>query len=56
MSVGDKIRNGQVIGTTGATGMAKEYGLHLEVSFGGENGTLINPLSYIKEYKPIKIK
>ena len=53
VSVGDKIRNGQSIGTAGATGMAREYGLHLEILSGGEYGTLIDPLRYIKQYSPL---
>ena len=46
VDVGDSIKNGDEIGTVGATGMATGPHLHLELH---DHGEAVNPLNYIKE-------
>lgn len=54
VNVGDKIKNGQVIGTAGCTGWSTGNHLHLELRLGTADGQLIDPLTYIQSYVPIK--
>ena len=54
VKVGDKVKNGQVIGTAGATGWSTETNLHLEIRVGDQYGNPIDPLTYIKPYKTVK--
>ena len=47
VSVGDHVTQGQVIGTTGSTGLSTGPHLHYEIR---ENGTSIDPLPYLPGY------
>ena len=54
VSVGDTIKNGQVIGTAGCTGWSTGNHLHLEMRLGSEQGELIDPQTFIRGYVPIE--
>lgn len=47
VKVGDKVKQGQEIGTIGSTGLASGVHLHFGVSTGQQSG-FVNPMSYIK--------
>ena len=46
-SVGDKVKQGQVIGLCGSTGNSSGSHLHFEFQEGGENGTRVNARKYV---------
>lgn len=46
-SVGDKVKQGQVIGLCGSTGNSSGPHLHFEFQEGGENGTRVNARKYV---------
>ncbi len=54
VNVGDKVKNGQVLGTAGCTGWSTGNHLHLELRLGHSNGELIDPLTFIQPYVPIQ--
>lgn len=54
VNVGDKIKNGQVMGAAGCTGWSTGNHLHLEMRYGGEYGELIDPLTFIQSYVPVE--
>ena len=54
VSVGDTVKNGQVVGTVGCTGWSTGNHLHLEMRLGTGNGELIDPTTYIQDYVPIE--
>lgn len=56
VNIGDKIKNGQVVGAAGCTGWSTGNHLHLEMRSGGEYGELIDPLTFIQSYVPIEEK
>ncbi len=56
VNIGDKIKNGQVVGAAGCTGWSTGNHLHLEMRYGGEYGELIDPLTFIQSYVPIEEK
>ena len=56
VNVGDTVKNGQPVGTAGCTGWSTGVHLHLEIHLGGEQGQLIDPLTYIQDYVPIEQK
>lgn len=47
VSVGDYVKQGQVVGVTGSTGVSRGAHLHFEIM---ENGVIINPLKYLTDY------
>ena len=54
VSIGDTVKNGQVVGTVGCTGWSTGNHLHLEMRLGTGNGELIDPTTYIQDYVPIE--
>ncbi len=47
VNVGDKVKQGQVLGITGSTGVSRGPHLHFEIM---ENGQIVNPLKYLTNY------
>jgi len=47
VSVGDAVKQGQVLGITGSTGVSSGAHLHFEIM---ENGKIIDPLKYLTDY------
>lgn len=47
VAVGDVVKVGDVLGTTGSTGMSTGPHLHFEIRLGGVNGTKIDPLEWL---------
>ncbi|MFD4422258.1 peptidoglycan DD-metalloendopeptidase family protein [Agromyces sp. NPDC058484] len=47
VEVGDVVQAGDVLGTTGSTGMSTGPHLHFEIRLGGVNGTKVDPLEWL---------
>jgi murein DD-endopeptidase MepM/ murein hydrolase activator NlpD len=48
VTVGEKVKAGQLIGLVGSTGNSTGPHLHLEVRLGGENGEKTDPMSWLE--------